>query len=289
MASVKNVECSAHRHDIITPQCFLRVSYGRWLFTTLLTDLDRICSSRLAFSALIAFQDTSQAHITITILQLLISYGFIDARLVTHSVMSTRFCDGCGTEVHVSQNFCIKCGRALQPTVLANDFTHLGTVPQNPLSDIQQPAQFAPIYPQAPVLTPPRPQSQTTRPFGVSVIALLIGLTGVIDIVVMILPLVLATLSLPLLDVAIVLRFGGILDVLFYIALIVSGIISFVLAYGLWNGQVWAWKWTLISSIVSLIASATTLGFGIGAIGVVIYPIITFYLTRRRARSYFGK
>jgi hypothetical protein len=127
------------------------------------------------------------------------------------------------------------------------------------------------------------------RPFGVSVIAILIGILGGIDIAVMILSLALATISIPLLKVTIILRFGGILDVLLYIALIMSGTVSFVLAYGLWNGHVWAWTWTLISSIASLIASAAAISFGIGTIGVVIYPIIIFYLTRHRARSYFGK
>jgi hypothetical protein len=210
------------------------------------------------------------------------------ARSVTHSGIVTPFCDGCGSQVHATQNFCIKCGRALQPLNSTQDITHLPAAPQNHLSELQQPHQSAPIYTQSPALVPPRPRSQM-RPLGVSVIAFLIGIMGGIDIAVMILSLVLATVSIPWLGVIVVLRFGGILDVLFYIALPVSGTVSFVLAYGLWNGRIWAWTWTLISSIVSLIVSVAAIGFGIGAVGVVIYPIIIFYLTRHRARSYFGK
>ena len=209
-------------------------------------------------------------------------------RSVTHSGIVTPFCDGCGNQVHANQNFCIKCGRPLQPIVPPQINTHLPTQPRNQLPELGQPHQSAPTQTWAPALVPPRPRSQM-RPMGVSVIAVLIMILGGLDIGVMILSLTLATISIPTLKVTIILRFGGILDVLFYIALILSGIASFVLAYGLWNGRVWAWKWTLISSIASLIASATAISFQIGTIGIVIYPIIILYLTRHRAKSYFGK
>lgn len=101
--------------------------------------------------------------------------------------------------------------------------------------------------------------------------------------------LVLAAFSLSLPEISVVLSIGSIPSLFLWIALLLSGPIFFVLAYGLWKGRAWAWTWTFVSSVVSLIASAVGIIIGIGVVGLVIYPIILFYLTRARVRIYFGK
>jgi hypothetical protein len=70
---------------------------------------------------------------------------------------------------------------------------------------------------------------------------------------------------------------------------IVAGILSFVLAYGLWKGRTWAWTWTLIFSIAGLATSIIAITAGVGIIGVVIYASIIYYQTRSRVKAFFGK
>jgi uncharacterized membrane protein (DUF2068 family) len=118
---------------------------------------------------------------------------------------------------------------------------------------------------------------------------------GSMTIVMAALLFVIALTSSRLLGTLPVFQFGGILLSLLFIGLLVSGSIYFVLAHGLWNGRRWAWTWTLISSIVSLIASVASMGIGIllfhlmgiGIVGIVIQVIIIYYLTRTQVKSYF--
>ena len=68
-----------------------------------------------------------------------------------------------------------------------------------------------------------------------------------------------------------------------------AGVLSLILAYGLWNGRSWAWTWTLIFSIGALIISIIGIAVGIGIIGIVIYAVVIYYLTRARVKALFGK
>jgi hypothetical protein len=128
-----------------------------------------------------------------------------------------------------------------------------------------------------------------TKPVGVLVIAVLFIIVGIIDLATVVFLLAVSGVLLPVVGVMISLRFGGIVDLLFSIILLVSGMSSFMLAYGLWKGRGWAWTWTLISSVLSLIASMPSVVYRVGAVGLVIYPIIIVYLTRHRVRAYFAK
>jgi hypothetical protein len=73
--------------------------------------------------------------------------------------------------------------------------------------------------------------------------------------------------------------------------LIVLGIASFVVAWGLLKGKEWAWTVTIIITIISLVFNALSIVSGnIGAIvGIIIDGVIIYYLYRPNVKSYFGR
>jgi hypothetical protein len=84
---------------------------------------------------------------------------------------------------------------------------------------------------------------------------------------------------------------GGV-GIAFGAVLVVLAIVSFVVAYGLLKGRRWAWTVTIILSIASIVWNAITLAtaanFG-GIISIIISGIIIYYLFRPHVKAYFGK
>jgi uncharacterized membrane protein (DUF2068 family) len=73
--------------------------------------------------------------------------------------------------------------------------------------------------------------------------------------------------------------------------LLILGLVSFAVAYGLWTGRGWAWTVALILSIISVIINGVSIAFGnYGSIvGLIIALIIIYYLTRPHVKAFFGK
>jgi hypothetical protein len=73
--------------------------------------------------------------------------------------------------------------------------------------------------------------------------------------------------------------------------LIILGIISFIVAWGLLKGKGWAWTVTLILSAISIIMGVISLvGGNVGSIvNVIIAGIVIYYLYRPHVKAYFGK
>jgi len=71
--------------------------------------------------------------------------------------------------------------------------------------------------------------------------------------------------------------------------MLLLGIISLVVAWGLWTGQGWAWIVCLILTIISLILSIPGALAGVGIIGIIIDIVIIYYLTRPHVKAFFGK
>ena len=82
--------------------------------------------------------------------------------------------------------------------------------------------------------------------------------------------------------------FMGFFSFFFYamaIVLIISGLISVIIGYGLWNGKEWARILAIIFSVLGIIWGIFTLPAGI--IGIIINGIILWYLTRPHVVSFF--
>lgn len=131
----------------------------------------------------------------------------------------------------------------------------------------------------------------TERPFGVVILVILevLGALGLLGLGSMLMVgagfIGLAALSeMP--------GFGGLIAGLFVAVgafMLVLGIISLVVAWGLWTGQGWAWTICLILTIISLILSIPGAFAGVGIIGIIIDIVIIYYLTRPHVKAFFGK
>ena len=74
------------------------------------------------------------------------------------------------------------------------------------------------------------------------------------------------------------------------------GLVSLLLAYGLWRGRSWAWTVTLVlstigivlwlSNILEIITIAPSTFWG-SIINIAIYVAIIFYLTRPHVKAFF--
>ncbi|MEM2806806.1 MAG: hypothetical protein QXU45_07495 [Candidatus Bathyarchaeia archaeon] len=71
------------------------------------------------------------------------------------------------------------------------------------------------------------------------------------------------------------------------VIMVILGLISFFIAYGLWTGKGWAWTLCLVFSIIGLILSILSLPSGI--ISLIINILILYYLTRPHVKAFFGK
>jgi hypothetical protein len=69
------------------------------------------------------------------------------------------------------------------------------------------------------------------------------------------------------------------------VVLIIIGLVSLVLAWGLWTGKGWARMVALIFAILGIVVNLVSFHI----IGVAIYAIVVFYLTRPAIKQFFTK
>lgn len=119
------------------------------------------------------------------------------------------------------------------------------------------------------------------RPTGVTILAVLEIISGVIAIAMgVFFGALMGSMGVAMMD------FGGsaIMGVIGGI-IVVLGIISFVMAWGLLKGKPWAWTVTLILTIISLVFNLPSMNI----VGLIINAIILYYLFRPHVKAYFGK
>lgn len=123
--------------------------------------------------------------------------------------------------------------------------------------------------------------SATKRPLGITIIAILVFIQAVIEIIFGIVVFVGSTLASP----AVGLLLG-------WIPLAI-GIVSFIVAWGLWTLKPWAYWVTLIVEIISIISNLFNLGqpnhslFGIIGGGLVSIIIVIYLLVDGNVRRAF--
>jgi uncharacterized membrane protein HdeD (DUF308 family) len=113
-------------------------------------------------------------------------------------------------------------------------------------------------------------ESQRHRPLGVTIIAVLLVIAGIISFV------------------------GGLilLIILVGIAFLALGIAYLVMAYGLWKGRGWAWTISLILSGIGIIVGIVYIiqdNLGGGIVNIIINGVIIYYLNRPNVKAFFGK
>ena len=112
-------------------------------------------------------------------------------------------------------------------------------------------------------------ESQKHRPLGVSIVAILTAIGGIVFL----------TSGAVLLIIGIGIIFLAV------------GIAFLVVTYGLWKGKRWAWTVTLILSVIGIILAIASLAVGnMGAIvSIIIHGVVIYYLYRPNVKAFFGK
>lgn len=112
-------------------------------------------------------------------------------------------------------------------------------------------------------------ESQKHRPLGVTLIAILTAIGGIIFLA--------SGLVLLLVGIGII--------------LLALGIAYLVMAYGLWKGRGWAWTITLILSAIGIIVAIVSVAAGnvSAIISIIIQGIVIYYLYRPNVKAFFGK
>jgi uncharacterized membrane protein HdeD (DUF308 family) len=113
-------------------------------------------------------------------------------------------------------------------------------------------------------------ESQKHRPLGVTIIAILLVLAGVISLV------------------------GGLILLIILVGFVflALGIAYLVMAYGLWKGKGWAWTISLILSVIGIITGIVYItqdNLAGGIASIIINGVIIYYLYRPNVKAFFGK
>ena len=113
-------------------------------------------------------------------------------------------------------------------------------------------------------------ESQRHRPLGVTIIAVLLVIAGIISFV------------------------GGLILLIILIGIVplALGIAYLVMAYGLWKGRGWAWTISLILSGIGIVMGIVYIiqdNLGGGIASIIINGVIIYYLNRPNVKAFFGK
>jgi hypothetical protein len=131
------------------------------------------------------------------------------------------------------------------------------------------------------------------RPLGITILAILEAIRGIIYLASMLLIRAFFKMMTTFIPetmprmVGFFRGFLGMIVLVITIFLLILGLISFLLAYGLWTGKGWAWTLTFIFSIIGMLLGLVSLPFGI--IIILIDVLILYYLTRPHVKAFFGK
>ena len=130
----------------------------------------------------------------------------------------------------------------------------------------------------------------TQRPIGITVIAILMIIGGLILIFTGLTPLFMGPIIS--FDSDIVTSQLGLLITIGGLVLVGLGIASLIVSWGLLKGKGWARVITLIISIIAIIVAIITLISSedlIHIISVIIYGLIIYYMFTKKVRVFFGK
>jgi hypothetical protein len=75
------------------------------------------------------------------------------------------------------------------------------------------------------------------------------------------------------------------------IFIIILGVATLAIAWGLLKGKRWAWIITVIISIISILLSIIGIAMGgyYQVITLILYGVILYYLYKTDVKTYFGK
>ncbi len=128
------------------------------------------------------------------------------------------------------------------------------------------------------------------RPLGVSVIAALAFLFGALEVIGGILALTFSASFGVMMGGKEGAAAGALVGTMVGLPLLITGIISLVVGWGLWNGKGWAWWLTVIFTALGAIGAIAGLlsAPAISIIYLVIELVILWYFFKPHVKDYFG-
>lgn len=130
----------------------------------------------------------------------------------------------------------------------------------------------------------PDQERKRVRPAGVTALAILQTIAGV-------LPLAIALPMIVMIGSASTLVRGiQNLSMIFptvWVFMVIPGVLSLVIAYGLWTGRELAWTIAYVFAILGIILGIVSLPSGV--ITIIINGVTIYYLTRPHVKEFFGK
>ena len=170
------------------------------------------------------------------------------------------YCTNCGKEIPEGSKFCKYCGTPITVAPAATQAPPMYQQPPPPM-----PSPYAPAPPGFPV-PPGFPTPAPKRPTGVTVIAILEFISGIIAI----------PTGLLFLGVSI-----------FSILSIILGAADLVIGWGLWKLKKWGWMAAIAGGILGIILSLLSFDLWTILLNVVISGVIIYYLTRPHIKVVF--
>lgn len=129
-------------------------------------------------------------------------------------------------------------------------------------------------------------QPRPSRPFGVTLLAVLAIIIGIIGVFGSVVIFALSAVAGSFLGAAI----AGIGVIIGSFVMIFS-LVWLLVGWGFASGKGWAWMLGMIYTVVSFVIAIGSLVFnpGGGVLGILIWGLMLYYLTRPGVKSYFGK
>ena len=138
-------------------------------------------------------------------------------------------------------------------------------------------------------------QPKPKRPTGVTVLAILDILGGIVGLAAGALFIGIAALASSTLaaQYPALGSISGIVSILYALGAValILGIISIIVAIGFLGGKGWAWTLGIVVSVINIIVSIveTIIGFSSNIVGIIFSIIIIYYLMRPHVKAFFGK
>jgi hypothetical protein len=127
------------------------------------------------------------------------------------------------------------------------------------------------------------------RPIGITILVILQILAGIFDLLIVALLLIAYAVAFSFLGMT--LSGLGIFLIPLVVVFLILGILSFILAFGLWTGKHWAWVSTVILSVIGIALSVVgaILGNYLDVVLIVLYVLMLAYLSTNGVRAFFGR
>ena len=122
-------------------------------------------------------------------------------------------------------------------------------------------------------------EEKTPRPFGVTILAVLNLIGGILAVIGGLGLLLLGAIGAPIPMLGLILFPIAIIG----LAGLVVGILQLIVAYGLWMGRTWAWWFAFLLAILNIISIIWR-----NLIGLIIGVVIIYYLTRPYVKEFFN-